>query len=181
VEFLAGRFRKLGWDERKLTAVLLTSAARAATAGLDALVRHAGCSVVAPKAGLEEVRRLCPAGTKLLTEEDLTGAGWFEVEAIPLGGRGVAPLAYRLRWAGKTVLVSGRIPVKAAVPALEELTRDVGRPGGSVADYLKSLERLGRVKPDLWLPAVPIYGQNANLYDRAWAEVLEDNRKTVAW
>jgi hypothetical protein len=33
------------------------------------------------------------------------------------------------------------------------------------------------VTPDLWLPAVPVHGQNANLYDRDWENVLGQNRQ----
>src|SRR5207302_1585540 len=90
------------------------------TAGLDALVRSTGCKVVAPRAGLDAVRPMCPDGTEILTEEGLEKAGWFKVRAIPLAGRGRAPLAYRVRWSNKTVLLSGRIPAGAAEPT--ELT-----------------------------------------------------------
>jgi metallo-beta-lactamase class B len=182
VDLLAAQFRKRGWRDRKLTAVLLTAADRESTGGLEALLAHAGAGlqVVAPKAGLETVRPLCPA-EKLRTEEDLAKAGWFDVEAIPLAGRGQAPLAYRLRWAGKTVLVSGRIPVKASVPALEGLRNAVGALANGPADYLRSLDRLAQEKPDLWLPAVPVHGQNANLYDQEWEKVLGQNRHLVAY
>ena len=44
------------------------------------------------------------------------------------------------------------------------------------AEYLRALDRLAEVTPDLWLPAVPVHGQNANLYDRDWDKVLEQNR-----
>jgi hypothetical protein len=155
----------------------LTSAGAEATGGLAELVKNSGCRVVAPRAGLDAVRRLCPDGTDILTEDDLEKAGWFEVQALPLGGRGVAPLAYRLRWAGKTVLVSGRIPEKLAAPTAEQVLRDVAGPGGSVEEYRKSLDRLEPVKPDLWLPAVPVHGQNANLYDQDWAKVVAQNRE----
>jgi hypothetical protein len=39
------------------------------------------------------------------------------------------------------------------------------------------LAALAGVAPDLWLPAVPVHGQNANLYDDDWARVLEQNRQ----
>ncbi len=177
VGFLRERFRGLGWEGRKPTAVLLTSTDEAATSGLAALVKETGCRVVAPKAGLDVVRAVCPPGTELLTEGDLAGKGWFEVRAIPLAGRGHAALAYRFPWAGKTVLVSGRIPVKASVPSVEQMFRDVFGPAGNRDEYLRSLDDLKDVGPDLWLPAVPVHGQNANLYDRDWAQVLERNRE----
>jgi glyoxylase-like metal-dependent hydrolase (beta-lactamase superfamily II) len=175
VDFLAKRFKERGWEGRRTTAVLLTSAGKEATAGLAALVRDSGCQVVGPEAGLEEVRRLCPAGTRLLGDGDLTTAGWFEVRSIPLQGRGVAPVAYELRRAGKTVLVSGRIPVKLSLPEAERLVSEVTGPG----EYRKSLDRLAEVRPDLWLPAVPVYGQNANLYDDDWMKVIEQNRQPL--
>jgi metallo-beta-lactamase class B len=174
-DFLAARFKKLGWEGRRLTAVLLTSADEAATAGLAPLVGRTGCQVMVPKAGLDEVRHLCPSGAKVLTEDDLKKAAWFEVQVLPLAGRGLAPVAYQVSWAGKTVLVSGRIPVKGSVPALEELVRDVARAGGSIPEFRRSLQRLAKVRPDLWLPAVPVHGQNANLYDREWEKILENN------
>jgi metallo-beta-lactamase class B len=178
-DFLAARFKKLGWEGRRPTAVVLTSADDAATAGLAALVGRTGCQVVAPKGGVEEVRSRCPAGTKILTEEELEKANWFEVRALPLGGRGLAPVAYELHWTGKTVLVSGRLPVKASVPALEELLRDVPQSAEGVTGFRKSLERLAQARPALWLPAVPVHGQNANLYDLEWEKILETNRRLL--
>jgi glyoxylase-like metal-dependent hydrolase (beta-lactamase superfamily II) len=175
VDFLTERFKALGWQERKLVAVLLTSAGKEATAGLAALVRSTGCKVVAPRAGLDVIQGKCPAGTEVLTEEDLEKNGWFKVRAIPLRGRGLAPLAYRIRWNNKIVLFSGRIPVKLSIPAAVQLQREVSGSGGNREDYRRSLNELRGVNPDLWLPAVPVHGQNANLYDRQWEDVIQEN------
>ncbi len=177
VDFLAKHFKELGWEGRKPTAVLLTSAGEGATAGLAALVRSSGCQVVAPRAGLDAIRRLCPPGTRVLSDGDLATSGWFDVRPIPLEGRGLAPMAYEVRWAGKTVLVSGRIPVKLSLPEAERLVGEVNGPHGSPEGYRKSLDRLAEVHPALWLPAVPVHGQNANLYDDDWAKVLGQNRQ----
>ncbi len=176
VDFLARRFKELGWEGRKPAAVVLTSAGAEATAGLAALVQNTGCRVVAPKAGLKAVEALCPAGTQVVDEDGLDLVGGFAAKPIALGGCGVAPLAYQFQWAGKTVLVSGRIPVKVTLPSADKLLSDVGGPGGDRVAYLKSLDRLAEVNPAVWLPAVPINGQNANLYDDDWAEVLKGNR-----
>jgi glyoxylase-like metal-dependent hydrolase (beta-lactamase superfamily II) len=175
VDFLAARFKALGWQGRKPMAVLLTSADKEATAGLATLVRRTGCKVVAPSAGLDHVRGMCPAGTEILTEKSLEKQGWFAVRALPLRGRGLAPMAYRVRWANKTVLLSGGIPVKLSIPASAQLLTEVKDVSGNRREYLKSLDELRGVNPHLWLPAVPIYGQNANLYDRAWEEILQEN------
>jgi len=178
-EFLAARFKDIGWAGRKPTVVMLTSADGAATAGLAAIVKETGCKVVAPSAGRDAVRRICPAGTEILTEQDLEKSGWFNVQAIRLQGRGLAPLAYQVVWEKKTVVISGRIPVKLDPPTAQQLVRDVFN-GGDREQFLKSLGRLGQIEPDLWLPAVPVHGQNANVYDREWADVLFANRKVLS-
>jgi hypothetical protein len=158
---------------------LLTSAGDDALAGLDALVRRTGCWVVAAQAGLDQVKRLCPPETRILTEMDLAKNSWFDVETIPLEGRGIAPVAYRLRWAAKTVLVSGHIPVKPSAPSMERLKRELSGSQAKATEYLQSLTRLAEMRPDLWLPAVPVFGQNANLYDREWDQILQQNRQAV--
>ena len=175
VDFLDKRSRELGQDSSPLTAVLLTSTDARATAGLAALVQRTHCQVIAPRAGLEDIRRLCPAGTKVLSEEDLPARDWFGVQMIPVAGRGRAPLAYLLSWAGKTVLVSGRILTKMDPITLEPLRRDLKALGGDARLYRDMLRRLTKLKPDLWLPAVPVHGQNANLYDDDWLTILDEN------
>ncbi len=179
VEFLARRFREQGWHGRPVMAVLLTSVDEKATAGLAALVRDTGCRVVVSRSGVEEVRRLCPGVKPLVAEEELEGRGWFAVEVLPLEGRGRAPVAYRARWAGKTVLFGGRIPVKMNRPEVEQLLQELGEDRQRREQYARSLDRLAGVHPDLWLPAIPCKGQNANLYDQDWAETLARNKQVV--
>ena len=41
-------------------------------------------------------------------------------------------------------------------------------------DFLVSLFRLGGLEPDLWLPAAAA-GQNANLYDSEWRDLIAYN------
>ena len=84
-----------------------------------------------------------------------------------------------MRWAGKTVLLSGRIPVKLSASTVELLLRKVMDPGGGAEQYVESLDRLAQVNPDLWLPAVPVHGQNANLYDRDWGKILAQNDRIM--
>jgi glyoxylase-like metal-dependent hydrolase (beta-lactamase superfamily II) len=178
VEFLARQFQKLGWEGARLTAVLLSSAGDEATAGLSALVQRYGSQVIVSKLGLDAVRRLCPEGTKILTEQELNQTGWFEVQTFPLEGRGFAPLAYLIRWSGKSVLISGRIPVKLNKTTVQQLLRELSDPKTS-QPYLLSLDRLGQLKPDLWLPSLPVHGQNANVYDDEWAKLLAQNRNLL--
>jgi glyoxylase-like metal-dependent hydrolase (beta-lactamase superfamily II) len=176
-EFLEARLRQLGLKPAAPAAVLLTSGNREETAGLPALVAKWHCQVVASPAAREEIQKACPAGTKVIVADDLPRKGWFPVTPIPLAGRGVGPVAYLLPWAAKSVLFSGRIPIKATQPAWDTLARDFARAQGSVPDYLDALRRLGERRPDVWLPAFPANGQNANLYDSDWETILAQNER----
>ena len=44
---------------------------------------------------------------------------------------------------------------------------------------MQSLTRLAAIKPDLWLPASPVDGQNANLYDGDWRREIEENLRLI--
>src|SRR5262249_11879273 len=114
--FLNMKFREAGLSGLKLTAVLLTSTSSEATGWLRGLIEETGCSVVAPQAGLGVVKECCPIGTKIRSAETIDRAGWFQGEAIALEGRGHAA-AYNLRWAKKSVVISGQMPIKPSPQA----------------------------------------------------------------
>jgi glyoxylase-like metal-dependent hydrolase (beta-lactamase superfamily II) len=173
--FVKGRLQRLGREPAEPTAVLLTSCDPGATAGLKELVAACHPLVVVSAAGLGAVRGTCPPGTTLLAAEQLPSRGWFEVTPVRLRGRGTAPMAYRLRWAGKTVLFAGRIPMRVQPQSEAALLAELSGSREATLDYLASVYRLGEPKPDLWLPGVPVDGQNANLYDSEWPDILADN------
>jgi glyoxylase-like metal-dependent hydrolase (beta-lactamase superfamily II) len=179
LDFLDARLRRLGLSPAAPAAVLLTSCGPEATAGLRELVERCRAQVVAPPEGLRGVRASCPEGTVVLAADDLPKRGWFAVRSVPLRGRGLAPMAYQVPWAGKTVLFSGRIPIQVNEAARAGLVSDFLEARGDVPDYGRSLEDLRGLKPDLWLPAVPSDGQNANLYDDQWEQVIADNRAAI--
>jgi hypothetical protein len=178
-EFLQEQLHQLGREPAVPTAVLLTSCDPECMAGLPALLTKCRCHVVAPRAARGVIDNTCPAGTSLVAVEDLPGRGWFHVEPILLSGRGLAPVAYLMRWGEKSFLCSGRIPIKVCQTAWQELSRDFARGKANVTDYRDSLTRLQDLSPDLWLPATPVEGQNANLYEGDWKEILSDNRELV--
>jgi hypothetical protein len=173
--FVQGRLRQLGREPAEPSAVLLTSCDRGATAGLRDLVEACHPQVVAAAEGLPILRRSCPRETVFLPAEELPARRWFDVMPIPLRGRGTAPIAYRIPWAGKVVLFSGRIPIKYRPETDAALFADISKSRGVTLDYLASLYRLSEPRPDIWLPAIPVEGQNANLYDGEWHEILADH------
>jgi glyoxylase-like metal-dependent hydrolase (beta-lactamase superfamily II) len=160
---------------RDPTAVLLTSCAPEDLTGLRALVTATGCTVVAPREGFDAVSAACPPGTALLDAASLPAARWFPVTVVPVEGLAAAGAAYALPWQGRTVVLTGALPVRTKLdwglgvfPAL---------PAGPVqlGPCRASLAELARLAPDLWLPAAPVCGQNANLYDGEWARIVEAN------
>lgn len=175
-KFVSDRLRELGHKSINLAAVLLTSGDSEDRAGLPELVEKYHCPVVAPSAGREAIQKACPAGTSIVSAEDLPSKGWLEVETISLRGRGVGSTAYLVGWAGKRVLFSGPIPIKPTQATRQGLFADFLRRPEDARDYVASLDRLSKVQPDLWLPASPHDGQNANLYDNLWRDLLAENR-----
>jgi glyoxylase-like metal-dependent hydrolase (beta-lactamase superfamily II) len=155
--------------------VLLTSCGAEAIAGLDELVRHCQARVVASSSGLDHIRRSLPTGTVILPAEELPRQGWFKVTPIPLRGRGIAPMAYSMPWAGKTILFSGRIPIRVKEETRRELLSEISESRDAAAHYLASINQLAKYKPDLWLPAVVTDGRNANLYEHNWENILDEN------
>jgi glyoxylase-like metal-dependent hydrolase (beta-lactamase superfamily II) len=178
-DFLDARLRQLGREPTPPAAVLLTSCDAEATAGLGNLIKRSRPRIVASPEGLRLIREAFPAGTTVVSAEELPKMGWFDVVPVPLSGRGQAPMAYRLRWAGKTILFSARIPIKVKHDAGIALFSGFLESGGDVQDYLNSLDRLRDPAPDVWLPSIPSDGQNANVYDDQWEQTLKDNRTVI--
>jgi glyoxylase-like metal-dependent hydrolase (beta-lactamase superfamily II) len=181
VEFVSTRLLQLGREPVAPTAVFLTSCGSEETGGLKELVEKWHSQVVASPTGLERLSEICPAGTVILSSQELPRKGWPAISSIPLAGRGVAQVAYQVAWAGKTVLFSGRIPLKINQQSAEALASDLVSGKGNVRDYFASLVKLQKLKPELWLPAVPFEGQNACLYEKHWDQTIDDNLHVVGF
>lgn len=174
--FVRTRLKALHAHAVAVRAVLLTSGDAAATAGLADVLRSSRPLVVASPAAWQAVKRACPTGTQFLSPAALSRRSLLPVTPIALPGRGVGAVAYLVRWAGKTVLVSGSIPVKPTPATVQDLAADMAHGRGDGTTYCASLQRLGQLRPDLWLPAIPGNSQNANLYDDQWKDILAQNR-----
>jgi glyoxylase-like metal-dependent hydrolase (beta-lactamase superfamily II) len=187
VEFLEARLPELEVRLADLRAVLLTSCDKESLGGLDELVEHTACQVVAAPAGHQAVREACGVDATVLAGNALKELGCPDVHAVPLAGRGLGPMAYRFTSGGKVVLVSGQIPLPlsralpwpAFEPAVSKLRQSLQPPLGSSQSYLASLETLRDMPPNVWLPAEPIGGQSAHLYGSQWEEMLMLNGQVV--
>jgi glyoxylase-like metal-dependent hydrolase (beta-lactamase superfamily II) len=179
-EFVSERLGRLGREPRAPDTVLLTSCDPPALAGLAALLDRSPARVVAPAGGVDAVRAACPRGTEVLPSEGLAAAGWPDITPLPLRGRGLHPTAYLARRGGKAVLLSDRIPILSDPDAVERLTADLSSSRDDAIEYLGSIHTLEGLAPDLWLPSIPSEGQNANLYDDQWAEIIAENYRLAA-
>ncbi len=178
--FLKSSLKQLGVEPAAPKAILLTSSDVAEASGLRELVDAYHPRVVVPGEGLAAFKDSCPPDTALLRAEDLPQEDWFAVTPVPLRGRGVAVVAYLLPWAGKTVLLTGKIPLVLSNRAIKELYSDLMPSRTTTLDYLLSIDRLAKLKPAIWLPAVSDSGQNANLYGREWTEMIAHNYQAAA-
>ncbi len=173
--FVRARLQELGHPPEDPAAVLLTSCDASSTAGLAALVGQCHATVVVAPEGRAKIRELCSPGAAVISSNELPQQRWFDVTPVKLRGRGVAPVAYRFKWSGKTVLCAGRFPIDPDVPSEAALFSEISRSRETTLDYLASVFRLSKTDPDLWLPALPVNGQNANLYDNEWQNIVADN------
>ena len=165
-----------GGSPSEPAAVLLTSCDPARTAGLRDLVEACHPQVVVAAAGQSEDQGIVPG-----RDGHPRRGGIARSRA---GSR-----SRRSRSAGEG---RHRSPTGSAGPARPSCSPGGSRSSPKIADgrqrcsptsrirgptldYLVSVYRLGETKPDLWLPAVPVDGQNANLYDTEWHDILADN------
>lgn len=157
------------------TAVLVTSTAPQALSGLHALVAATRCTVVAPAEGFDVVARACPEGTAILDAASLASAGWFPVEVVPVRGLPFAGTAYLLPWAGRTVAFTGALPLRTRLDWGLGVFPPLPSEGVALDPCLATLEALRRYEADVWLPALPMCGQNAHVYDGDWVRTLDAN------
>jgi glyoxylase-like metal-dependent hydrolase (beta-lactamase superfamily II) len=176
---LVTAWETLGRSPPPIAAVVLTSCDAQNLTGLRSIVESAGCKVVAPSDGVRLVANSCPDVTGILAAEGLADLGWSDVGVLAIAGAGEPQAAYYFRRGGRTVLISGAWPIDADDQEFTSLARR-GPPRGFDAKSLtKSLGLLQEVNPNVWLPAAPWKGRNANLYDRAWANNLLLNQELL--
>ncbi|MBO09334.1 MAG: hypothetical protein CMJ68_01075 [Planctomycetaceae bacterium] len=181
VEFVEMRLAQFDRRLADVVAILPASCSVEATSGLSSLLRRLECPIVVSRAGRTELKTRLPEDTRFVVLEDMNVPELGPIEGIPLGGYGVAPVAFRFERDGKRVLVSGAIPVNPdSHPEMERLIVFLGSGQGDVTRYGQSLSRLLRDNPDLWLPTRPVHGQNANLYDLRWPLVIRENRNAIS-
>lgn len=174
-EFLERQLEPLGLDLSMFKAMVLTSVDPKPSEELIQLAQTSGCQIIAGPKALEEIQKIAPDADLLRPEDVAKKYEWFEPQLIPIEGFGRTTVAYQLDWNGKRILLTGKIPLKFT----RETQQDLNATSFDVSRFADSLSRMRIISPDVWLPARPVHGQNANLYDRDWHEVLRDTRMSL--
>lgn len=175
IEFVTSRLRSLNVKPEAPSAIWLTAVDEARTKGLKSLVGKTGAEVVASREGLETLKKLVPQSTKFTASEDLAGHSPISVKALTFRVGDSSPTAYLLNIDGKTVLISGRVPLKLGEEIMAEVGSEATGNRDIAVDTLSALSQLEPISPNLWLPSLPWHGQNANVYDHEWKSVIDTN------
>lgn len=178
-EFLKQQLETLGLKPAEPTAVLLTDCGKKETAGLSQLVATGHVQVIAASA-LDTVKKLCPPDTTVTTIDQIPDKSQLSLTALPLHGRGVAPTAYLIRWAGNSVLISSQMPIVIDAESRAALQRELTQSESGATDYINSLRKLAMIQPDLWLPYLPVDAQNATMTEATWKTMLEKNFRAAS-
>ncbi len=172
LEFLEQQQKILNLPLTKPTAVLLTACSEREVSGLKKLVEDTQASVYAAEADMDLIRSQCPSGTVVRSTKDLDTSQWPGVTPVELVRSNTTWIAYILQVSGKTILISSTIPTGGNRKIIGELISRSEISSLMPSDFANALRRLLQIKPDLWLPSVSLNGQNADLYDQEWKNIL---------
>jgi glyoxylase-like metal-dependent hydrolase (beta-lactamase superfamily II) len=189
--FFTAQRLALGLVPMEPTIVLLTSSAEDYRSGLASL--QDAPVVVASERALDT---LATAGIdRVQSEASLAGLFTFAIESIALPLPPDESLGYIFSVGTKQVLVTPAVPRnisiawtnrhsgKATISPLQPQTSALAEAlQASVTfgnGYEQSVRQLQHLSPDIWLPAVPLSGQNANLYGDRW-KIIGDSNLTLA-
>ena len=179
VEFVANVLRGLGLPFVQPEAILLTEVPEGTVIAAREVAVTAHCPVVAPVAEILDLKRAMPPEVEVLSADEWLDREHPAITSIPTPGRGRGAISFACSLEGKRVLFTGSVPILFDPESMAGLAGDLANNPAATNEYRKSIETLEAVAPDLWLPAVPSEGQNANLYDEGWREVLTNNREAV--
>lgn len=187
-KFLSTQFEALGLPPQEPAVVLLTSSDYHSRSGLSSLATPP--LVVAPEPALNT---LLERGVEnAMSHKDLAAIATFPIQTIQID----ETLSYVFSLGTKQVLVTPAVPrnvmlvwtnrqtghKKSSVmqPQTDQLLAALSGSPAAANMYQESLRQLRKFSPDIWLPALTLMGQNANLYDDQWQRIVDDNLELVA-
>lgn len=94
--------------------------------------------------------------------------GKIQVLITPKVPRNIA-----LSWTNRK---NGRKTVSRLQPQWDDLLKELAASPAVSKSYQESLTQLATFSPNVWLPAMPLTGQNANLYDDDWQTIIVNNQ-----
>jgi glyoxylase-like metal-dependent hydrolase (beta-lactamase superfamily II) len=183
-EFLSRQLELLGLPVKSPSLVLLTSEDHGCRSGLASL--ETAPQVIAPRSVLASLRA---RGVDAVSHEELERIAPFPIKAIPTDDA----ISYSFQRGPKQVLVTPKVPrnitfewtnrqtgkktVSGLEPQFGDLINELGASQAASESYREMLHELSDLSPDIWLPTLPLTGQNANLYDDDWQATIKENRR----
>jgi len=183
-DFLSTQLKSLGLLPKTPTFVLLTSDQEACRSGLASLITAP--QVVAPPSVWESLRA---SGVAVVSPQELSDKFTFPITTISLQ----ETLCFSFSIRKKQVLVTSNVPrhislewtnrqnnrktVSDLQPQSNALLTELAASSAVSQSYLESLQQLANFSPNVWLPLMPLTGQNANLYDDDWQTIIESNQR----
>lgn len=190
--FLQDQCQVLDIEYREPDAILLTSLDEANRSGLESF--SPSIAVMVPGGDSKVLNRSKPVDS--MNIESLEQLVSPSIEVIAMSDGGQAANAYSFQMGSKRVLLTPSVPRnvnldwvvrKSGVakpsliqPQASELGKLLHASIQDCENYERSLNVLEQLKPDIWLPSMPLTGQNANLYDESWERTIAANRNIVA-
>ncbi len=181
--FLSARLDALGLKTERPATILLTSDRPDHRSGLESMPRNT--VVFAPTSittalkndGLDAQTPSAASAIPLQLLETPMGLCY----SYSVDGREVlltpdAPRNVSLVWKNR---LSGRKTMGDLQPQMEDLMAELAETEERLTAYRKTLLRMEPFRPDVWLPSRPLAGQNANLYDDDWDEIIDNNLRPV--
>ncbi len=185
--FLRDQLHLLGLEAKEPTLVLLTSTDATSWSGLTSLPSNP--QVVASTSMHQS---LSDSGVQNVVSPDkLADFVAPRIDPVPLG----ESLAYSFSIAGKHVLVTPKVPRNLSLvwrnrvtgnvlsgpipPQSTQLRQELSASPDAAQAYRTALEKLSEFSPHIWLPAMPLSGQNANIYDDHWRYTIDYNLSQV--
>ena len=187
-QFVQDRLAKLGVEHRKPTAVVLTSTEPRLHGGLASFPPDT--PVIVSDLAVETLKQRGIASA--ISHQQLPQRISFPIQRVALAGHDQADTAFFFTWRQKRVAVTSELLSRVAMrwtdrisghrtysslqPQLKRLQQHLSKASSDPHAFMDATRRLGETAVDVWLPTVPAWGQNANLYDDDWAIVLSTNR-----
>ena len=173
------RMKPLLKHELPIKYVVLTSLDPSATRALEASEQMVNIRLAVDEVNLNDTRRRFGSRYEVRSVQSIAREFDQKIQSIAAPGRLAGGAVYVLQSDKHVVCFSGKHLFRLERYNVQALLSALTTGHGDVEQYLQLLDRLAKIEPDVWLPAVSVKDQNAHLYNDEWKKLVEDVRAVV--